>query len=78
MYRTLLFWTGAFTLGAVAMWFAAPNAVAPASLDLTVCKVRNVVRRRRTRKPAQQRLRAYTRESGIPHLPRHAPCNERQ
>ena len=78
MYRTFLFWTGALTLGAVAMWIASPVSTAQPRLDRTVCKVRNAVRRRRTRKAPLHRLRACARPVALAHLPRHASCSERR
>ncbi len=80
MYRSnFLFLTGVVTLGLVALWFVTPSASqneselsGPANL-----KIRNITRRRRTRKPPLRQLRPYARVHAVAHLPRHAPCIER-
>ncbi len=78
MLRTsLLFWTGALALGLAAIWLAAPEAAQPVFNNAAAIKIRNVVRRRRTRKLPLRRMRSYVRPLALPHLARHAPCIER-
>ncbi len=79
MFRSsVLILTGALAVGLVAMWFATPSSTPePDALGPARLKIRNVTRRRRTRKPPLRQLRSYDRLHAVPHLPRHAPCIER-
>ncbi len=74
---SVLFWTGALALGLAAMWFAAPAASEVPLQTASLRKIRNVIRRRRTRKLPLRRMRSYVRPAALPHLNRHAPCIER-
>ncbi|MEW6253524.1 MAG: hypothetical protein AB1716_23010 [Planctomycetota bacterium] len=82
MFRSsLLFWTGAAALAIVAMCIVSPRTQQTGNEGPTIgpaaCKIRQVTRRRRTRKAPMRRLRSYARVHTIPHLMRHTPCIER-